>query len=78
MRDFTTDDYDQARHDIVFDQTTVPTGFPNVDTEQLSPFQFGIGDMWRGWRVHGYIALETFYIVWLDTDHLLYGRTNRS
>ena len=59
------------RHIIWFPDTTEPGGFPNIDPDQLAyheSWQFGVS--W-GWRVHGILIGNIFYIVWLDPDHLL-------
>lgn len=69
--DFTNEDHTYARHGIEFAKTNMPDGFNNVDTEQLSPFRFAVGERKLGWRVHGFIARKRFYIVWLDKDHVL-------
>ncbi|WP_109485033.1 hypothetical protein [Occallatibacter savannae] len=82
---FTVDQFTQSdpragirRHPIYFPETQEPEGF-NVDPTQVelwtdSAWQFGLpipdgqDDLWR---VHGFLAEETFYIVWLDPNHAL-------
>jgi hypothetical protein len=59
------------RHIIWFPDTTEPAGFPNIDADQLAyheSWQFGIS--W-GWRAHGILIGNIFYVVWLDPEHLL-------
>ena len=74
--DFLQEDYQESRHGIRFDRTISPDGFPGIDPEQLSSFQFSIGDRELGWRAYGYIYDRKFYIVWLDTEHALYTRAD--
>lgn len=52
---------------------TSESGFGLPNEEQLVdiPYQFSISSNKHG-RVHGFLINETFYIVWLDPDHLLY------
>lgn len=80
---FTVDKFIQAdprehRHPIYFPDTHEPDGF-DVDpsSEELwtdTAWQFGLASgshHKNGWRVHGFLAEETFYIVWLDPKHRL-------
>jgi hypothetical protein len=70
---FSDQNYAEHRHIIDFSETT-ETGFSHLDTEQLAyeePWQFQVGD--EGWRVAGFLLNGTFYIVWLDYNHALYG-----
>jgi len=63
----------EHRHLIDFSETSEP-GFWHLDTEQLAyeePWQFQVGV--EGWRVAGFVLNETFYIVWIDYNHALYG-----
>ncbi|MDR3723485.1 MAG: hypothetical protein P4K83_03240 [Terracidiphilus sp.] len=77
---FTQSDPRERRHPIYFPGTHEPEGF-NVDPniEELwtdSAWQFGLSHPDKrqvGWRVHGFLAEETFYIVWLDPNHKLDG-----
>ncbi len=69
------------RHPIYFPQTSEGDGFPGIEPAEDShlwtdsPWQFalfkGAHPRQCGWRVHGFIADDTFYIVWLDPLHLL-------
>jgi hypothetical protein len=80
VSDFIDQNNKERRHIIDFEQTSEKDGFqniPDVDREQfgsLEGWQFGVffpGD-WNRWRVHGILADDTFYVVWLDEKHLLY------
>lgn len=76
VEDFRNQHNNEHRHVIVFRETTVSNGFTNVDPEQLGfeePWQFQLVQN-RDWRVHGFLLDDTFYIVWLDPEHLLYPR----
>ncbi|UMS01485.1 hypothetical protein AOY87_11390 [Escherichia coli] len=53
--------------------TSEPEGFRHL-SEQLqsyTPYQFAVSRNEHG-RVHGFIAGNVFYIVWLDPNHRLY------
>lgn len=76
LDDFLQEDHQGARHEIRFEKTIEPGGFPDVDTEQLIPFQFPIGGKASRWRAYGYISQQMFYIIWLDTEHALYAKAN--
>jgi hypothetical protein len=80
--DFRNEDYGDHRHKIYFPATSEPNGFqdvPNIDVEQLGSeegWQFGIYDpgwQWSRWRVHGILIADTFFVVWLDPEHKLFG-----
>jgi len=65
------------RHLIDFESTTEPQGF-ELD-EQLDS-----GEYWQiclkpteKWRVHGFIVGSTFFIKWLDPEHLLCQPTGK-
>jgi hypothetical protein len=81
VEDFKQENNDEHRHLIWFPDTTEPTGFanvPNIDNEQFGyevGLQFEVCPDKRGirWRVHGILIDDTFFIVWLDPNHLLYG-----
>ena len=73
--DFLDQNHAEHRHMIDFAETTEPSGFSHLDTEQLGyedPWQFAIGPD-RQWRVAGFMLNGTFYLVWLDPNHALYG-----
>ena len=60
-------------HQIDFSRTSEPNGFAHLN-EQLQaeqPWQFEITSNEHG-RVHGLLIDDTFYVVWIDPDHLLY------
>ncbi len=66
----------ERRHVIYFPETSEPHGFPNLKEEQLSyheSWQFCLTRE-RDWRVHGILIDDTFYVVWLDPNHSLYGQ----
>ncbi|ELR96862.1 hypothetical protein [Gloeocapsa sp. PCC 73106] len=47
-------------------------GIPNEEQLVDKPYQISLSSNAHG-RVHGFFIEETFYIVWLDPDHLLYS-----
>lgn len=55
-------------------QDTTENGFINLPKHltKYQPWQFSITSNEHG-RVHGFFIDSTFYIVWLDPDHLLYS-----
>ena len=59
-------------HPIKWEETS-ESGFGLLHEQQLvdPPYQFSLSSNEHG-RVHGFLINETFYIVWLDPDHLLY------
>jgi hypothetical protein len=59
-------------HPIEWEDTS-ESGFGLPNEKQLvdTPYQFSLSSNEHG-RVHGFLINETFYIVWLDPDHLLY------
>jgi len=70
----------ERRHTIDFEATTEKGGFSNL--VNLDPDQMGAHEPWqfavrpdqgeKRWRVHGVLIDDTFYVVWLDLEHLLY------
>jgi len=59
-------------HTITWDQTS-EDGFPvNSTLREHEPLQFEISANAHG-RVHGFFIGNTFFIVWLDPAHKLYG-----
>jgi hypothetical protein len=81
VEDFKNPNNDEHRHSIWFPDTTEPAGFanmPNVDSEQFGyevGIQFEVCPDLKGtrWRVQGILIDDTFFVVWLDPNHLLYG-----
>jgi hypothetical protein len=85
MEQFKDQQNNDHRHTICFDDTTETDGFlaaPYIDPDQnnyLEPWQFAVcppsaeNDK-ADWRVHGFLADDVFYIVWLDPYHALYCR----
>lgn len=74
VQDFLDMNNNDHRHMIDWSETTEPTGFAHLDTDQIGysePWQFGIDS--RG-RVSGLLIEPTFYIIWLDPNHALYPR----
>lgn len=66
-------------HPIRWEETTKPNGFDHLN-EQLrgcEPYQFAITRNKHG-RVYGFVIDFTFYIVWLDPQHLLYSKKRTS
>jgi len=77
--DFVDQNNDEHRHTIDFSQTSEPDGFQlqGVDAEQFGfheGWQFSVfpEQPWCLWRAHGVLVDDTFYVVWLDPNHLLY------
>lgn len=65
-------------HKIKWEETS-ESGFGLPTEEQLVeiPYQFSLSSNEHG-RVHGFFINETFYIVWLDPDHLLYPEKKKN
>ncbi|MBS4034385.1 MAG: hypothetical protein KGZ85_07980 [Ignavibacterium sp.] len=61
-------------HIIRWDETSEPEGYSHLPAQlrDYAPYQFGINNNNYG-RVHGFLHEGTFYIVWIDPDHLLYN-----
>jgi hypothetical protein len=61
-------------HPIDFSTTSEPKGFSSLNDQLRAeqPWQFEITSNEHG-RVHGLLIDDTFYVVWIDADHLLYG-----
>lgn len=73
QEDFCDQNNKEHRHVIDFDETSEQQGF-GIDDDQLAylePWQFAVCPK-TSWRVHGFIAEDTFFIVWLDPLHNLY------
>ena len=83
VEQFTDENNNEHRHWIDFPSTSEPQGFqnvPNVDAEQFGyeyGYQFGVYPevAWNRWRAHGILIDDTFFLVWLDPDHLLFPET---
>ncbi len=60
-------------HPIQWEKTTEKRGFSclNEQLQAREAFQFSITGNEHG-RVHGFVIDDTFYVVWLDKNHLLY------
>ena len=60
-------------HPIDWNDTTETSfGIPNENIVVDTPYQISISANQHG-RIHGFFIEETFFIVWLDPDHLLYS-----
>jgi hypothetical protein len=60
-------------HPIDWSTTSEPGfGIPAETQLVQIPYQFSLSSNEHG-RVHGFFIEETFYIVWLDPNHLLYA-----
>lgn len=61
-------------HSHDWSRTTEPNGFrlPNTQIQDLQGWQFQVSANEHG-RVHGFIIDRTFYLVWIDPEHLLYA-----
>lgn len=59
-------------HPIDWNSTTQSCfGFPKEEEIVDTPYQFSITKNEHG-RIHGFFIDITFYVVWLDKNHLLY------
>lgn len=61
-------------HSIKWEETTEKNGFSTslpLDLRESEPFQFSVSGNEHG-RCHGFFIGNTFHVVWLDPDHLLY------
>jgi hypothetical protein len=80
VEDFIDQNNNEHRHMIDFAQTTERDGFRQI--RAIDPDQFGYDEGWElgvcpddpgnQWRAHGILVDDTFFVVWLDQDHLLY------
>ena len=64
----------EHRHIIDWRETRFPEGFPNVSVDQLAyheAWQFELTPF-RIWRVYGVLLEDTFFVIWLDSNHNLY------
>jgi hypothetical protein len=61
-------------HTHEWPRTTRKAGFPNLVSEYRDTpgWQFGLSANKHG-RVHGMLINDTFYVIWLDHHHVLYG-----
>jgi hypothetical protein len=61
-------------HRVAWDETSEPNGFTslNLQLRDLPAWQFEISVNEHG-RVHGFFIDRTFYLVWIDPEHLLYA-----
>lgn len=74
VEQFTEPNNRERRHIIDFSNTCEPDGFPNLEQDQLAyheSWQFCLVPT-ENWRVHGILIDDTFFVVWLDQNHVLY------
>jgi|SRR5580700_162221 hypothetical protein len=75
VEQFTDQNNRERRHVIDFSETCEPHGFSNLDQDQLAyheSWQFCLLPT-EQWRVHGILIDDTFFVVWLDQNHVLYA-----
>jgi len=80
VENFLDQNNNQHRHMIDFAQTSEPDGFQHI--LEIDPEQLGYDEGWQSgiipedpgnrWRAHGILVDDTFFLVWLDQEHLLY------
>lgn len=60
-------------HSLDWSATTEPRGFVclNDQLRSLPAWQFEVSSNEHG-RVHGFFIDQTFFVVWVDPDHLMY------
>jgi hypothetical protein len=76
--DFRDQNNHEHRHAIYFPETSETDGFVGVglDADQIAyeeAWQFELTRQ-QDWRVHGILIDDTFFVIWLDANHLLYPR----
>lgn len=80
VEQFTEQNNNDHRHLIDFPTTSEPNGFqgiPNADSDQFGYYdgwEIGIypEQPWCVWRAHGILIDDTFFVVWLDPNHVLF------
>jgi homoserine trans-succinylase len=77
--DFTDNNNQEHRHSFEFTEALATSWMRDADEElrQELPWEFAVCPERHtaphsGWRVHGIILEDVFYIVWLDPDHLVF------
>jgi hypothetical protein len=81
VEEFRNQDNQDGRHCHYFPDTSEPEGFTCLN----DPDGLEMEEAWQirlcpdiheppqsGWRIHGVLLADVFYIVWLDYEHLLY------
>jgi hypothetical protein len=81
VEQFREQDNEDGRHTHYFPLTSEPDGFTCLN----DPDGLQMEEPWQirlcpgnpippesGWRVHGILLADVFYVVWLDYDHALY------
>ena len=78
---FTDENNKEHRHKNFWDDTDEPDGFGHLDraiqTEYSWQFALDSSNGDNSWRVHGMLADNVFYIVWLDPLHQLGAKKSR-
>jgi hypothetical protein len=76
-------DHKDHKHPILWEESNVPDGFPNIDNNELgtdAAWQFCLYESSKAhpdWRVHGFAVDEIFYVVWLDPNHELTSKPTK-
>jgi hypothetical protein len=70
---------EEHRHTFEFTEELAASWLADADEElrQELPWQFAVcpehhAPPQSGWRVHGIVLEDVFYVVWLDPDHLVF------
>ena len=65
-------------NNITWEKTSEPEGFQNINSELWMEFsrECSLTKNEHG-RIHGFLTLNTFHIVWFDPHHNLFPRTRR-
>ncbi len=83
---FTDENHKERRHKNFWENTSEPDGFRHLDEEVNAEYgwQFGLDsrdgqrfDRSKDWRVHGMLAENIFFVIWLDTNHKLEAKKSR-
>ncbi|SRR5712691_3384436 len=80
VEQFSDQNHNERRHVIYFPNTSEPDGFeniPGIDLDQLGYYEgweigISIDPYDCGWRVHGILIDEIFFVIWLDPNHALF------
>ena len=79
VEQFADNNNEDHRHTFEFTEELAASWLVDADEElrQELPWQFALCPEQKtpphsGWRVHGIILEDVFYVVWLDPDHLVF------
>lgn len=81
VEEFRNQDHEDGRHCHYFPDTSEPNGFACLNDpdglEMEEPWQIKLCPHIHqppasGWRIHGVLLADVFYVVWLDYNHALY------